>query len=179
MYSLFLPVEHWGSSVKSLLKNPKILAAVTASLGPGIFAGPLLIPFLSPILTMVVGIIVVHLYKEQKCKKIKAIQETWPGKYSDEDLEQLYENDREEFNRLFKLASDRFFREYIKEQSDHKKAQELIIKMQERINAMQDKLETLMKKESKHRDEIEQLKEDIRVYEDISNSWGRVMTAHG
>lgn len=176
MYSLFLPVEHWSSPVKSLLKNPKILAVVTAGLGPGIFLGPI---FLPSILSMVVGIIVVYFTKEQKCKKIKAIQETWPGKYSEEYLEQLYENDRREFNRLFTLASDQFFREYIKEQSDHKKAQELIMKMQERINAMQEKMETLMKKESKHRNEIEQLKEDIHVYEEIFNSWGRAMIAHG
>jgi hypothetical protein len=168
----FLPVEHWGSNVKDLLKSPSFVAGVTAALGPtALVAGPLVL--LGPLVfnSVIIAVLVEYFFHSQKIKKIKAILDTFENQYSEDYLEILYVTDRQEFHRLFRLASDATFRKYIREQGDHKKAQEIIIKMQQRINEMQIRLDSLTQKESKHKEDIALLKEEINVYEEIFNNW--------
>lgn len=122
---------------------------------------------------LVVILLKLHRDKEQKKQK-KAILETFSGKYNSVQLDRLIKNNKKEFRRLYKLSSDEFFRRYIKEQADHVKAQELIVELQRRIDRMNARLVILEKRNWKNKNEIQYLRHDIQMYEEICNSWQRV-----
>ncbi|MFH1810004.1 MAG: hypothetical protein ABIJ09_14760 [Pseudomonadota bacterium] len=172
---LFLPSTEWGEGHKYFLKQPKFLLLLAGlglpaiASGPlGLIAGPLLV---GPVYFLLLSKIIVWLIQREREKEKRAIQEAFPGKYSEAELEDLRENNPKEFKRLYKLASDEFFRKYVEEQAEHKKAQELIQQLQERLNMMRERLTKLEKKEEKHKKEIDELREHVKMYEDIFNQW--------
>jgi hypothetical protein len=167
----YLPSEHWMSNAKDLIKNHKLVAGFGA-IGLASFVMPVsLILFPSgPSVTWVAIKLILDL---QRDLKIKAIMDAFPGKYSHLQLSEMHKRNRSEFNRLFKLASDEFFRKYVQEQEEHLKAQQLIVNMQKRIDKMRQHLEVVQRKESRHRTEIEMLKVELQIYEDVLGSWQR------
>lgn len=107
-----------------------------------------------------------YLVKE-KNRKIKAILNIYSNKYSETQLQELFVTNKKEFNSLYKLASNEFFREYIKEQTEHKKAQEIIVRLQTEIENLKSILKKLNQNAEKHSEEIEYLKQEINGYEEI------------
>jgi hypothetical protein len=160
----YLPSIYWGWEAKDLLKKPGIIAGFGV-LGLGI-------PFIGFLFWYAVwAVLIKYLISEQKTKKIKAILQVYSTTYTEDQLNDLYKNNITEFNRLFKLSSDEFFRKYVQEQADHKKAQELIIELQKRIQSMEMRLTIMMEKQNKYNREIELLKEEIKFYEENLNIW--------
>ena len=172
---LFLPDDRWGDDWKKLLKDPKSLAVlgagglVLAPFAPLVF--PLgLLGF--PLLNGSLGwLLIAHFAKGQRKKKIQAILSVFGSQYDEAQLDWMADKDSREFNRLFKLASDDFFRKYVQEQAGHRKAQQLIRDLQSRIDSMRERMQSLERKASKHQGEILQLKQDIEVYEQVFESW--------
>lgn len=159
------------SDARQLIKDPKVLGAL-ASIGiVGIPILPILIfgPFWW--VYALWAFLIKPFVELQRKKKIRAIMEGFPGRYNEHELDAMSRDNRQEFNRLFKLASDEFFRKYVQEQADHKKVQILVIELQKRIEAMRERVAAMEKKEGKHREEIEILKEEIKIYEETFNSW--------
>lgn len=150
----------WIGNPKELLKDASNLAKLLEIIVPG-----------PPPVWAVWAVLIKPIIEQQKTQKIKAIMDANPNKYSEEELNLLYKNNRPEFIRLFKLASDKSFRKYVREQADHKKAQDLILKMQERISEMNQGLEYMKTKEKNYGSDIALLKEEIKTYEDILSTW--------
>jgi len=171
----FLPDKNWSKDLKFLIFSPQIFLLIISTGLIGSISGPIALTIAiaggGVIYYVVISIIIVALLKYNRDKKIKAIIQTYGDKYSEEELKDIYKNDKSEFNRIFKLASDEFFRNYIEEQANHKKAQELIKTLQNRINDMSKKYSKLKENEKKHIDEINELKNEIELYEDILANW--------
>lgn len=175
---LFLPSDEWKNSLKRALTNPGVLAGLGAA---GILTGPLaimslpiLLPMLafSPLIQMSVWSWLIAKYMERQRKmKVEAILKTFGDKYSKAELERLGKENRKELNRLYKLASDEFFRKFIKEQGDHKKAQELIVKLQQRIDAMKARYAKLEKSARETDERLRELEEEIRMFEENLAQW--------
>ena len=175
---LFLPSDDWGKPLKEALRGPGVIAALTSG---GIIVGslalvatPLLIPsiLLLPLLQMPIWYWLVSMYlKKQLFKKIDAILNSFPGKYTRETLETLSIENPKELNRLYKLASDEFFRKFVQEQANHKKAQELIVLLQQRIEIMKDRCKELEKKAKTYDKRISALEEEIQLFEEILSKW--------
>jgi len=180
----FLPNDSWMADPKTALnkfkgfRNVAGAAGIGAGVGAviqaaaigGVFFVPgigLLVPLLFPMWAILIKVFV----EQQKAKKISAIMNGYPDKYTKEQLNSLYDQNKEEFNLIFVRASDEWFRKYIQEQTNHKLAQELIVKMQERISEMQKRLEIMRTREGKYAEEIALLKEDIKVYDEILLNW--------
>ena len=165
----YLPSIYWTKDPKDSLKR------IIAKIGLKeflIIIGYMVFPPLGLLVGPVLWYTVIkYILKEQKDKKIQAVLDVYPNRYTKRDLELLYEDNKQEFTRLFKLSSDEFFRKYVNEQADHKKAQEIIRELQKRIYSMQERIRTLSEGEQKHKDDIEKLKNEISVYEDIFNNW--------
>jgi hypothetical protein len=174
----FFPESSWMGNAKDLIKKPTVLAALGIS-APLLIFSPVFVIF-SPFWQSIIwGMLIKHFLEIQKQKKIKAVLNSFSGKYTEDDLLNLYKNDRKEFNRLYKLASDEFFRKYIKEQADHKKAQEIIKILQTRIEEMKQRLRFMEEKGKKYREDIEKLKEDINLYETILSGWKQEAQQYG
>lgn len=177
---LFFPEDDWdkdASYFRSIWRSGAFGAgAVEAALGyraspiVGFWAIPFYLVFVQP--TIIVAT-VQSLLERQKEKKIRAVMSAFGDEYTFEHLNDLFTEDRSEFNRLYRLASDEFFREYFKEQADHLKAQELITRLQAQIDHMREKLSNLEKKFKKPADIIDQLTEEIATYEEIVANWAK------
>lgn len=161
--------------MRALVFTQSIFSVISGAGVIGILSGPLglFMALMSGGLLyyVVLAIIITILIKRNRDKKIKAILEVYKNRYAEEQLKNMYEENRKEFNRLYKLASDEFFRKYIEEQANHKKAQDMITTMQTRINDMYEKYNKLKGKEEKHQKEITELKNEIELYEDILLNW--------
>lgn len=177
-FDYFLPSSSWGKSMRALIFTPSIFSVISGAGVLGIISGPigLILALMSGGLLyyVVLAIIIAVLIKRNRDKKFKAILEVYGNRYTEEQLKSMYEENRKEFNRLYKLSSDEFFRKYIEEQENHKKAQEMIVTMQKRINDMYEKYNKLKEKEEKHHKEIKELKNEIELYEDILKNWKNV-----
>jgi len=168
---LFLPDKSWTSDGKKLIKEPKVIASLVAI---GIITGPFSLLVLPGILfspTILWGYLAFYIIKKQKEKKIKAILSAFGNQYSEEQLNNLYSENYNEFKRLYLLASNESFRKYIKEQSEHKKAQEIIIRLQNQINEMREKLNLLLAKEKKNQKAIAELQKEIELYDEMLKQW--------
>ena len=119
--------------MKGALADRRVLvglgaAGILTGGGLSMFALPILLPaiMLSPVLQISIWWWLIARYLEkQRMMKVDAILKTFGSQYSRIELERLAKEDRKELNRLYKLASNEFFQKYVKEQADHKKAQEL------------------------------------------------------
>ncbi|MBE2226868.1 MAG: hypothetical protein IAE93_05985 [Ignavibacteria bacterium] len=175
---LFLPDKNWSKGMKSLIFTPTIFSVIAGAGILGVFTGPFGLFFALSggglLYYLVLALIIELLIKYNRDKKIKAILEVYEKRYTEMDLKQMYKDNRKELNRLYKLASDEFFRKYIEEQANHKKAQELIVMLQKSINDMKLKLDKLLEKEEKHKKEIDELNNEINEYEDILKSWNEI-----
>jgi succinate dehydrogenase flavin-adding protein (antitoxin of CptAB toxin-antitoxin module) len=176
----YIPSEGWMQDAKHLLKNPKVLGSIGILGLPMVPLGVLLTPLIpfsflvGPFIWYPVWLILIKYFiDEQKKKKIRAIMDGFAGRYNEDQLNEMYVNNKQEFNRLFKLSSDEFFNKFIQEQADHKKAQEIIVLMQQRIVDMKGRLDYMKKREDKHKSEIEMLRDEIRTYEEILDDWKR------
>jgi len=171
----FLPSSSWGKSMRSLIFTPSIFSVISGAGVLGILTGPfgLFMAIMGGGLLYyaILAIIIAVLIEWNRDKKIKAILEVYGIRYTEDQLKNMYKEDRKEFNKLYKLASDEFFRRYIEEQANHKKAQEMIVTMQKRINDMYEKYNNLKEKEDKHQKEITELKNEIELYEEILRNW--------
>jgi len=176
---LLLPQEQWSTNFRTALRDPRNIALfVAAGLLTGtaavalpfsVLLGPIFL--LLPLHWALVGFLVRIYLKMQRENKIAAIMKHMPGRFTKNQLEEIADRDADELNRLFKLASDEFFRRYIEEQRDHKKAQQLILELHERISHMRQRIQELEQDTSRNAQMIRQLRSEIIAYEEILSSW--------
>jgi len=167
---LFLPDKYWMLDIKEALKEPKILAALAAAGIIGAGVSPIL-PIVPPLYYLIIVGLIKWYSGRQVRKRISAVQDSFDGKYTEKQLEELAAKNPKELKRLFKLSSDEFFKNYIQEQTEHRKAQNLIKTQQQRIDGMRSMLTKIMQKDEKNKERITQLTDEIAIYEDVLTGW--------
>jgi hypothetical protein len=118
---------------------------------------------------------VIKWFAKSRDKIIDTILEVYEDSYTREELETMYVEDRNEFNRIFKLASDEFFRRLVNEQKNPKKAQQAIKMLHQKIEKMEQIIALLEKNLDKNQNIIDELKNDINIYEEIFNKYNRIL----
>ena len=116
---------------------------------------------------------------DRRLKKMDQIEKVFPGKYQPGELGKIWNENRPEFDRIYRLALDEWFRKYLEEQNDHRKAQQLIVDLEKKIRALKIGYDALMRNEEKHEKEIALLKDELRVLQEIAKDWQERLDQHG